>query len=95
MPPRTRPLGLGLGVGCPVSIRPFEAAPDEPVDIGPDGGERPGDGGSVDVGKVRRGGKRPVVAWRVAAFLVFKAEEEEREREEGLEVGVVYGLRGH
>ena len=47
------------------------------------------------VGKVRRGGRRPVVAWRVAAFLVFKAEEEEREREEGLEVGVVYGLRGH
>jgi hypothetical protein len=51
----------------------------------------------VAVGKVRRGGRRPVVAWRVAAFLVFKAEEEEeRERErEGLEVGVVYGFRRH
>jgi hypothetical protein len=40
----------------------------------------------VAVGKVRRGGRRPVVAWRVAAFLVFKAEEEEeRERERGRE----------
>ena len=33
------------------------------------------------VGKVKRGGRRPVVARLVAAFLVFKAEEEGRERE--------------
>ena len=51
------------------------------------------------VGKVKRGGRRPVVARLVAAFLVFKAEEEGREREregrEGMEVGVVNGFRGH
>ena len=34
------------------------------------------------VGKVKRGGRRPVVARLVAAFLVFKAEEG-RERDGG------------
>jgi hypothetical protein len=51
----------------------------------------------VAVGKVRRGGRRPVVAWRVAAFLVFKAEEEEereREREKAWRLGWCMGSGG-
>ena len=47
------------------------------------------------VGKVKRGGRRPVVAWRVAAFLVFKAEqEEERGREQAWRLGWCMGSEG-